>query len=101
MGNDTIIRQFMPSVLQLNEGFPGIWTVVEGVVEVYVGRRGKDVLGTRVGKVQGRNHALKVGVPKNIFVRGRAKSGRGRRSKLVLQNFCSSYPIIIIIVVTN
>jgi hypothetical protein len=61
MGNDTIIRQFMPSVLQLNEGFPGIWTVVEGVVEVYVGRRGKDVLGTRVGKVQGRNHGLKVG----------------------------------------
>ena len=44
MGNDTIIRQFMPSVLQLNEGYPGIWTVVEGVVEVYVGRRGTDGL---------------------------------------------------------
>ena len=46
-------------------------------MEVYVGRRGRDGWGTRVGKVQGRNHGLKVwGVPK-IFVRERAKSGSG------------------------
>ena len=71
MGNDTIIRQFMPSVLQLNEGFPGIWTVVEGVVEVYVGRRERDSWSAWVGKVQGRNHGLKVGGSQKIFFRPR------------------------------
>ena len=46
--------------------------------------------GTRLGKVQGRNHGLKVrGVHKKLFVRGSAKSGRGRRSKLVSLNIFS------------
>ena len=47
-------------------------------MEVYVGKQGRDGLGTRVGKVQGRNHDLKVwGYQKKLFVLGRAKSGRG------------------------
>ena len=52
---------------------------------------------------QGRSHGLKVGESqkKKFFVRGRAKSGRGRRSKLLRQNFVSSYPIIILIVVSK
>ena len=61
MGNDTRIRQFMPSVLPLKEGFSMKIDGCGGVVEVYIGRRGRDGWGARVGKVQGRNHGLKVG----------------------------------------
>ena len=47
---DTIIRHFMPSVLPLKKGLQGIWTVEERVVEVGVGRWGRDGVGC-AGKV--------------------------------------------------
>ena len=46
-------------------------------MEVYVGRRGRDGWDARVGKVQGRNHGLKVGVQNNFSSEEGRRAGRG------------------------
>ena len=55
MGNDTRIRQFMPSVLSLKEGFSRNMDSCGGSNGgiAYVGRQGRDGLGTRVGRCKG------------------------------------------------
>ena len=51
LGNDTRICQFIPSVLPLKDVFSRNMDGFGGVVEVSVDSRGRDGVGTRIGKM--------------------------------------------------